>query len=66
VSIKTRQQLRQLGKNGRDTPRLVAGEQMCRRAPSWLVLEIDIRERVPIAVAAYFPTVFPAGVLIRN
>jgi hypothetical protein len=35
------QQLRQLGDVGRDPPGLVAGEELRRRTPTWLALEID-------------------------
>jgi hypothetical protein len=45
------QQVWQLGNVQRDAPRLVAGEQMRRRAPSRLVLGIDIGERLPVVVA---------------
>ena len=38
-------QLRQLGKVHRDPPRLVAGEQLGRRSPAELFLEIDIGDR---------------------
>ena len=41
------QQLRQLGDVGGDAPGLVAGEQVRRRAPSGLILEIDVGERLP-------------------
>ena len=36
---------------GGDAPGLVAGEQIGRRAPSRLVLEIDVGERLPVGVA---------------
>jgi hypothetical protein len=45
------QQLRQLGDVGRDAPRIVAGEELGRRSPSRLVLEIDVGECLPIVVA---------------
>ena len=45
------QQLRQLGDVGGDAPGLVAGEQMSRRAPSRLLLEVDVGERLPVGVA---------------
>ena len=45
------EQVRQLRDIGGDAPGLVAGEQMCRRAPSRLLLEIDVGERLPVAVA---------------
>jgi len=41
------QPLRQLGYIGSDAPGLVPREQMRRRAPARLLLEIDIRERLP-------------------
>jgi hypothetical protein len=34
-----------------DAPRLVTGEEMRRRAPSPLLLEIDVSERVAVGVA---------------
>ena len=37
----------QLGKIDRHAARLVAGEQLGRRAPTGLVLEIEIAERLP-------------------
>jgi hypothetical protein len=40
------EQVRQLRDIGGDAPGLVAGEQMCRRAPSRLLLEIDVGERL--------------------
>jgi hypothetical protein len=43
--------VRQLGDVGGDPPGLVAGEQVCRRAPPRLVLEIDVSERLPVGVA---------------
>jgi hypothetical protein len=43
-------QPRQLGDVGRDPPRLVAGEQLGRRSPARLVLEIDAGEFLPAAV----------------
>ena len=46
-----REQLRQLGDVGGDAPRLVAGEQLGRRAPSRLLLEINVGERLPVGVA---------------
>ena len=45
------QQLRQLGDVGGDAPGLVAGEQLGRRAPSRLILEIDIGQRLTAGVA---------------
>jgi hypothetical protein len=45
------QQLRQLGDVYGDAPRLVAGEQVCRRTPSRLLLEIDVGERLPVVIA---------------
>jgi hypothetical protein len=32
-----------------DAPRLVAGEEVRRRAPSRLLLEVDVGERLPAA-----------------
>ena len=45
------QQLRQLGEVCRRPPRLVAGEQLRRRSPTGLVLEVEVAERLPGAVA---------------
>ena len=45
------QQLRQFGEVRRHPPRFVPGEQINRRALTWLVLEIEIAERLPRAVA---------------
>ena len=45
------QQLLQLGDVGGDAPGLVAGEQLGRRTPSRLLLEVDVRERLPVGVA---------------
>ena len=45
------QQLRQLGDVDGDAPGLVAGEEMRRRAPAPLLLEIDVGERLPVGVA---------------
>jgi hypothetical protein len=42
---------RQLGEVRRHAARLVPGEQLGRRAPTGLVLEIEIAERLPGAVA---------------
>ena len=44
-------QLRQLGEIDRHPPRLVAGQAIGRRAPTGLVLEIEIGERLPGDVA---------------
>jgi hypothetical protein len=44
-------QLRRLGDVGGDALGLVAGEQLGRRSPSRLILEIDVRERLPVGVA---------------
>jgi hypothetical protein len=41
----------QLGDVGGDAPGLVAGEEMRRRTPARLLLEIDVRERLPVGVA---------------
>ena len=46
------QQLRQLGGVGGDAPGLVAGEEVRRRPPSRLLLEIDVGERLPVGVGA--------------
>jgi hypothetical protein len=35
----------------RDPPRFVFGQQLCRRSPPRLILEIDIRERLTVSVA---------------
>jgi hypothetical protein len=32
-------------------PRLVAGEQLRRRSPAWLFLEIDVGERLAVVIA---------------
>jgi hypothetical protein len=39
------QQLRQLGDVGGDAPGLVAGQQVSRRSPAGLLLEIDLDQR---------------------
>jgi hypothetical protein len=44
------QQLRQLGDIRRDPPRLVAGQELGRGAPTGLILEIDMRERLPVVI----------------
>ena len=44
-------QLPQLGEVRRQPPRLVAGEQLGRRAPTGLLLEVEIAERLPGIVA---------------
>jgi hypothetical protein len=44
------QQLRQLGDVGGDAPGLVAGEQLGRRTPSRLILEMDVGQRLPAVV----------------
>ena len=41
----------QLGDVGGDPPRLFARQQVRRRAPSRLILAIDMGDRLPIAVA---------------
>ncbi len=46
------QQLRQLGEVHRHPPRLISGEQPGRRSTVRLVLRIEIRERLPGAVAS--------------
>ena len=48
------QQLRQLGDVGGDATGLVAGEQLGRRAPPRLILEIDIGQRLAVVVAHYW------------
>ena len=45
------QQLRQLGDVHGDAPRFIAGEQLRGRAPTGLLLEIDVGERLPVGVA---------------
>jgi len=45
------QQLRQLGEVHRHPPRLVLGEQLGRWSSAGLLLEIEIAERLPGAVA---------------
>jgi hypothetical protein len=40
------EQLRQLGDVRRDPPRLIAGQQLRRRSPAGLILEIDVGERL--------------------
>ena len=45
------QQIRQLGDVHRDPPRFVTGHQMRRRAPSRLILKVDVGERVAVDVA---------------
>jgi hypothetical protein len=44
-------QPRQLGDVHSDAPGLVAGEELGRRAPSRLPLEVDVGERLPVGVA---------------
>ena len=44
------QQRRQLGDVGSDPPRLVARQQLCRRSPAGLLLEIDVRQRLPASI----------------
>jgi hypothetical protein len=41
------QQFRQLGNVGRDPPCLITGEELRRRAPAGLLLEIDVSEDWP-------------------
>jgi VanZ family protein len=41
-------QLRQLRHVNRNPARLIFGEQLGRQSPSWLFLEIDIRQPVPV------------------
>ena len=45
------QQLRQLGDVGGDAPGLVAGEQLGRRTPPRLILEVHVGQRLPVGVA---------------
>ena len=45
------QQLRQRGDVRSDAPRLVAGEQLRCRLAACLTFEIDLSERLPVAVA---------------
>jgi len=45
-------QHRQLGDIGRDPPRLIAGQQLGCRSPPRLILEINIRKRLSVVVAA--------------
>jgi hypothetical protein len=44
------QQLRQLRHVGGEAQRLVAGEQLGRRSPAGLILEIDVGERLLVRV----------------
>jgi hypothetical protein len=46
---------------GSNAPRLVAGEELGRRAPPRLVLEIDVGERLPVVVADDEAGVRPLG-----
>ena len=45
------QYFKQLGGVRGDPPGLVAGEELGRRAPARLLLEIDVGERLPVAIA---------------
>jgi hypothetical protein len=45
------QQLRQLGDVGGDAPGVVVGGQVSRRAPTGLVLEVEVTERLPVGIA---------------
>ncbi len=45
------QHLRQLGEVRRHSSRLVASEQLGRRSPAGLILEVEIGERLPGTVA---------------
>ena len=40
-----------LGEVRRHSPRLVLGQQLRRRAPTGLVLEVEVAERLPVRVA---------------
>ena len=51
LSAFPRNMLRQLGDVGGDAPGLIAGEEVRRRAPSRLPLEIDVGEGLPVGVA---------------
>jgi hypothetical protein len=44
------EQLRQLGDIGGDAPRFVAGQQLRGRSTAWLVLEVDVRQRLPVVI----------------
>jgi hypothetical protein len=52
--------LRQLGDVGGDAAGLVAGEQVRRRAPSRLVLEIDVGERLAVSVSRTMKQSWPS------
>jgi hypothetical protein len=43
--------LRQLGDIGRNPPRLILGEQLGGRAPTRLLLEIDVSELLTVVIA---------------
>jgi hypothetical protein len=45
------EQVRQLGDVGGDAPRFVARQQLHRRAPAGLILEIHVRELLAVGVA---------------
>jgi hypothetical protein len=45
VQGRSQNRFNKLGDVGGDAPRLVAGKELGRRAPSWLVLEIDLDQR---------------------
>lgn len=47
----TRTSVRQLGEVGRDLPCLILREQIGGYAPAGLILEVDIRELLPVLVA---------------
>jgi hypothetical protein len=51
LHLRPAQQLRELGDAGGDAPGLVAREEVRRRAASRLILEVDVGERLPVAVA---------------
>ena len=44
------EQLREFGDVGGDPPGLVVGQQVSRRAPAQLLLEVEVGERVPAVV----------------
>ena len=44
------QRLRQLRDVGRDLARLLAGEQLCRRAPARLIVEVHVGKRLAVAI----------------
>jgi len=48
VDLRFAQQPRQLGEVHCQPPRLVAGQQLGREAPTWFLLEIEVAERLPV------------------